>query len=138
MDEKNTLLEKKENIQYLEENKGSSFLCKHERKVFLSEECIEISSPTGETELSIRLTPEGPVLVFSQGNLKMHIQGDLAMNCQSFHLNTSKSIVMQSSEMAFHSDHMHLHGEKISLEGADLKAHAKDISLNGETIHLNS
>jgi hypothetical protein len=42
---------------------------------------LTIRSPEGQVEMSIRFTPEGPVLTFAQAAIDLHSAGDLRVAC---------------------------------------------------------
>jgi hypothetical protein len=57
---------------------------------------LEIRSPDGRVELSVRLTEDGPVLVFESAKLDVRSMGDVQVACETFSVRASEGIEMRT------------------------------------------
>ena len=81
-------------------------------------ELLEIRSPTGTVELTVRLTEDGPVLVFDAAKLDLRSIGDVQVACETFAVRAREGI------------EMHTQGE-VRVRGD------KDVHVDGDNVLLN-
>ena len=106
------------------------------------EDRLTITSPTGEVELSIRLTEAGPVLMFSKVDIALKAPKRLTVASQEIALVADRRITTKSL-----GDHIEtVSGAKVTeAESVALKANLggvqvsanDDVSIEGERIFLN-
>lgn len=113
-------------------------------------ERIVIAAPDGATELSVRLTREGPVLELRGASIEIEATRAVAVRCERFELAAREAVVIASGgelrETAA-GDHALVVGGRSStqahavaitarLGNVDVKAN-DDVELHGERIYLN-
>ncbi len=87
---------------------------------------LEIHSPSGQVELRVKLTPEGPVLLMESVRLQLKATESIDVESKSFTVRTTESIDLHSDST------MHLTGQ------ADIQVNAQgDVVVKGEKIYLN-
>lgn len=59
-------------------------------------EAITIRAPSGDVELSIRLTPDGPKLRFEAAELELDSPGRVGIRCDEYAVHARKGILLQS------------------------------------------
>jgi len=98
------------------------------------EDLIEVTSPDGKIELSVRLTPEGPVLSMDAARLKLKAKQDVRVECEDFHVEAARDAQIRSErETRLESGTLDVKTTK-----GDAKVKAKiDLRLRGERIFLN-
>lgn len=89
-------------------------------------EKIAILSPQGETELSIRLTPDGPVLLLRGVQLEIESANCLSVNCKEFAVNASDAVHIQAA------------GQMVLASGDDIRLKsAQDTHIDGDMVKIN-
>ncbi len=114
------------------------------------ENTLEIWSNEGAVELKVRLTEEGPVLVFDHAKVALKTSGDLELESRNMSLRARGRLTMESDEDCKHRvggsysvsvrDDAHLRAQAIdiSAELGELSMKASDdIALNGLRVLLN-
>jgi hypothetical protein len=90
------------------------------------QQTVEIRAASGQLELRVRLTPDGPVLLLEGVKVEMQAAQSVAIKCKEFKVEASESTVIESK------------GElKISSEGGLELDSTGEVHLRGKTIHLN-
>lgn len=89
-------------------------------------ETLEVRSPTGEVEVGIRLTAEGPVLQLRGVRLEIDSTDTVAVNCRRFELNADEALALRSgAEISVASD-------------ADIRVRSEgDTHLDGDWVNIN-
>ena len=59
-------------------------------------ETLEVVSPSGDVEVGIRLTPEGPVLKLRGARLEIDSTETVAINCRRFELNADEVLELRA------------------------------------------
>ena len=80
-------------------------------------ELLEIRNPDGKVELEIRLTEEGPVLVFDAARLDLRAAGEVRVACDTFAVRAREGIDLGSAgEVRVRGDgDVHVDGENVLL-----------------------
>jgi hypothetical protein len=60
------------------------------------QETITVRSPTGEVEVSVRFTPDGPKLRFQAADLELDTPGRVSIRCDEYDVSARRGIVMRS------------------------------------------
>ena len=81
-------------------------------------QCVELRAPSGQLELRIRLTEDGPVLSVDAVKLEVRAEQSVNIECEEFNVNASSSVKIASK------------GE-VTVDAAD------DVRVVGKMIHLN-
>jgi hypothetical protein len=70
----------------------------HARNLTIHEESglLEIINPSGQVELQVKITDQGPVLVFNHAKLALTNSGDVDLQCQNLSLKASGRLKMMS------------------------------------------
>ena len=115
-----------------------------------SQEQLTISAPTGEVELAIRLTRQGPVLQFSGESIELSADNNITLKCNHFELCAEEGVDIKSggdfnqiikgdrcdkTDGSF-SNIAKKHAVEASLGDIKLKAN-DDVYLDGERVYLN-
>jgi len=88
-------------------------------------EDLQIRSPSGEVEVHITLTDDGPVVHLRAARLELEALETVALHCRRLEIDTEESARLHSA------------GE-LRLTGQEMRVQTKgDIHLNGEVIRLN-
>jgi hypothetical protein len=88
-------------------------------------EDLQVRSPSGELEVHICLTEDGPVVHLRSARLELDALEAVALNCRRLEVNTEESTRLNTA------------GE-LQLTGQEMRVQTTgDIHLNGEVIHLN-
>jgi hypothetical protein len=79
------------------------------------EDCVSVTSPEGMVELTVRFTPEGPVLSFSGARLDLTHAGLLNLSCEELRLHGRRGIELQSqAEIVMRGEgDVHLDGQNV-------------------------
>ena len=107
-----------------------------------AEDRLTIRSGDGQIELTVRLTPEGPILVFQGADIQLDGTRDVSIRCDTFHVAAKKSVNIESRgnlseriegrvSMEAKSVEVRATLGSVSLEAND------DVALTGERIFLN-
>ena len=91
-----------------------------------SGETIEIRSSSGQAELRIRMTEEGPVLQLDGVKLEITAEESVAVRCQEFTVDAEKSVNITSRAGV----------RVVSAEEVNIESEA-DVRVKGEKIWLN-
>jgi hypothetical protein len=90
------------------------------------EQLVEVRAASGQLELRIRLTDEGPVLQMEAVKLALHAEDAVAIKCKTFEVEASADTVIQSG------------GElKIKAQGEVEVDSPEDVRIRGKIIWLN-
>lgn len=65
---------------------------------FASRDELTVFGPSGEVELTLRFTPEGPVLSMAAARLELSSTGTVAVNCEDLELNARRSMRLTTGE----------------------------------------
>jgi hypothetical protein len=57
---------------------------------------VTIKSPTGEVELTVLMTPSGPVLRFRAADVELAASRAVRVDCESFHVRAEKEITQEA------------------------------------------
>jgi len=87
---------------------------------------LTIRGPAGEVELSIRFTPEGPVLRFASAAIDLQSQGDIRIDCGRLEVRAREGI-----DLTTHGDLRQTAG-KVEIDATD------DVDIQGRRVLLNS
>ena len=111
---------------------------------------LTILDPRGEIELTIRLTPEGPVLTVSGANLELVATRTLSVRCEQLDLQVDQDArlgIGGSSQHVVEGDHESRVGGRARLEAHAARIEARrgnveleandDVRIDGERIWLN-
>jgi hypothetical protein len=60
------------------------------------DDCVSVTSPDGVVELTVRFTPEGPVLTFGGARLDLSHAGELNVSCEKLRLHGRRGVDVQS------------------------------------------
>lgn len=79
------------------------------------DDCLEVRSPEGKVELSVRFTAQGPVLSFEGAHLDLKSAARVSLDCEELVLNGRKGVSLRSGgEMVVRSqDDMHIDGGNV-------------------------
>jgi hypothetical protein len=77
-----------------------------------------VTSPDGTVELTVRFTPEGPILSFSGARLDLSHAGQLNLSCEELRLHGRRGVELQS-------------GAEVVVRGAG------DVHLDGRNVLIN-
>jgi hypothetical protein len=86
---------------------------------------LHVSSSSGEVELQIRITPEGPVLVFDQARVSIQNSGNIDVECEDLELKARGRLTLESGD-----DTVHRVAGNYSVDvrdDAEIKAQAVDV-----------
>lgn len=111
---------------------------------------VTIRGASGEVELSVRMTAEGPVLRFRAADLELESARDLRLRCDTFSVQARKGIVQETAgnlrQRVGGSADIKVRGELATLAG-EVKLEAKrgavqieasdDVEIVGERVKLN-
>jgi hypothetical protein len=87
---------------------------------------LEIRAESGQLELRVRLTEDGPVLQLDGAKIAVTAEDTVAVKCKTFTVESTEATVIQS------------HGEmKIKSEGELEVDSPSDIKIRGKMIYLN-
>jgi hypothetical protein len=98
------------------------------------EERLVVSDAGGNVELKVRLTDQGPVLVFETARLEFASRHDMSVRCRNLALEAEQGITLRSGE------DLSLSGQAVSLEGrrGEVALQANDdLVINGERVLVN-
>ena len=104
----------------------SSHYLDHGRTLHASENLIDIHAPSGQLELRIRITEDGPVMVLD--GVRLDIQGaeQVGIQCKQFAVNASESVsIATGGTTRIQSE------EEMQIEST------ADIRIKGKKIYLN-
>lgn len=113
-------------------------------------EQLFVKSPSGEIELTIGFSAQGPVLRFTSAGLEFSTEGAISMDCASLRLHAREHIEIASDgelhQKAQQRQVMQA-GTQLHMEAPDISAHAtqgqvelaahEDVVLLGERVRLN-
>lgn len=107
-----------------------------------SHDRLVVRSPTGQVELSVTFTEEGPVLSFSSAAINLVSPGAVNLDCGSLRVRARDGIALETSGDIVQNAKGALRGEAddVSLRSrvGDLKLAANDdVIVEGERIRLN-
>ncbi len=86
---------------------------------------VQVIGPAGDVQLSIRLTPSGPVVQLQAARLELSAKESLSLTAPRVEIRTSDGFSVQS-------------GGAMALEASEILAQASgDIRLDGRTLLLN-
>lgn len=115
-----------------------------------SHEQLFIRSPSGEIELTIGFSAQGPILRFASAALEMTSEGAISMDCTHLRLHARERIEIESDGELHHKAQQRQilqAGVHLQLESAEISAHAtqgqvevaavEDVVLLGERVRLN-
>ena len=89
-------------------------------------EALSVTSPDGALELSVRFTPDGPVLTLHAKSLHLRADGDLSVDCDHLALRARKGVAVETpGDLALTS------GGALSVDGASVavEAHHHDLTM---------
>lgn len=69
---------------------------------FESRDELTVFGPSGNVELSLRFTPEGPVLSLAAARLELSSTGSVALHCEELELNARRSMRLTTGEDLVH------------------------------------
>ena len=90
-----------------------------------SGEELEIRSPTGELELRILLTPDGPVLRLEAARVEVQAADEFRVSCGEFRVAAERGLHLEA-------------GEAVQIEAERMRVRTQDeIRMNGSFVRLN-
>lgn len=89
-------------------------------------EIIEIRASSGQVELRVKLTEDGPVLQLDGVKLEVTSESSIAMACEEFSVSAKKSVNLASQT-----------GVRVQSEGEIQIESTQDVRVKGEKIWLN-
>ncbi len=106
------------------------------------ENILEIIAPDGNVRLSIRVTPNGPILYFDLENLKIQTSGSLELSADYLAIHTTKGITLSSNGdihvNSLSSINTKALAQNISASKGNVNIKANDdVKLDGERIRMN-
>lgn len=112
---------------------------------------LNIRGPAGEVELSIRFTPEGPVLRFASAAIDLQARGEIRVDCDRFSVRAREQIDLTTPGdlRQIAGGDCVVHGDKgVTAEGGSVTVFAQsgkvemdakdDVDIHGRRILLNS
>ncbi|HUH03041.1 MAG TPA: hypothetical protein VML75_13685 [Kofleriaceae bacterium] len=91
-----------------------------------ADQVVEIRAASGQMELKVRLTEEGPVLSLEGVRLSVRAAEAIDMSCKTFKVSAEESVELASKgELRVNAD------KDLSVDSA------ADVRVNGKMIHLN-
>jgi hypothetical protein len=86
-----------------------------------AEEGLQVFSPDGQVELSVRFTPEGPVLSFSGARLDLSQTSEVNLQCERLTLYGSRRVeVVSGGELVVRGQEgVHVDGENVFVNCGD-------------------
>jgi hypothetical protein len=114
-------------------------------------DAITVRSPQGQVELSVRFTPEGPVLRFAAAEIELDSRGPMRLACESLAVEARQGIALEAGGdvvQRAHGDHRVEAGGALQAEGHKVDVRARrgdvtvrandDVRIDGERVLLNS
>lgn len=85
------------------------------------EEGLQVFSPDGRIELSVRFTPQGPVLSFAGARLDLSQASEINLNCERLTLNGSRRVeVVSGGDLVVRGQQgVHVDGENVFINCGD-------------------
>lgn len=79
------------------------------------DDCVSVTSPDGVVELTVRFTPEGPVLSFGGARLDLSHAGQLNLSCDKLRLQGRRGVEVHSdAEIVVRAtEDVHLDGRNV-------------------------
>jgi hypothetical protein len=115
-----------------------------------AEDRLTIRAPSGEVELEVRMTPEGPVLRFRAADVELDATRDVRVSCDRFHVRAKSGIVEETggdlvqrvngdAAVEVHGKHSTTAREvAVEAKRGNVKIEANDdVDLVGERVRLN-
>jgi uncharacterized protein (DUF2345 family) len=112
---------------------------------------LTIRGPAGEVELSIRFTPEGPVLRFASAAIDLQSKGDIRLDCDRLQVRAREGIDLSTGgdlrqtaggDAVIHADKTAItEGQSVTVYAATGKVEVDavdDVDIHGRRILLNS
>lgn len=88
------------------------------RSLAVSDEAVELRSPSGQLELRIKLTAEGPVLQVEGARVELRAAESVAVDCKRFEVRAAEGVTLRTEGT-------------VDVEAKD------DVTIVGKLIHLN-
>ncbi len=98
----------------------------HGRTLHASESLIDIRAPSGQLELRLRMTEDGPVLTLDGVRLDITGSEHVGITCKQFVVNATESVAISSKGQALVEADEDLHVDSKS-----------DVRIKGKKIYLN-
>lgn len=112
---------------------------------------LRVSSSGGEVELQIRITPEGPVLVFDQARVSIQNSGNIDLECEDLDIRARGRLMLESGGDSSHRvagnytvdvrDDAEIKAQAVDVHAqlGELSLRANDdVALNGLRVLLNA
>jgi uncharacterized protein (DUF2345 family) len=98
-------------------------------------EHLTVRGPTGEVELRVCFTSEGPVLTFAAAAIRLESSGEVSVACERFTVEAREDLALEAGG-ALRAEGHHV---DITASRGDVRVQANDdVRVTGERIRLNS